>query len=579
MKTVQEESLPPILRISFPHFLSRESVVLLLLLLLAGFVLLFGLGKNSLRDYDEGIYAQVAREMVENKEWITLHFSGEPWFEKPPLSIWATAVLYKYFGINEFSARATSATAGCLVLLLTYSLGQFLFDRRVGFIAALLLLTSYEFIRQSRNGTMDMILTLFVYIIIYAYYRLRVGKQGWWYIIWGAFALGFLVKSWAVLIVLPVVVVSLFLDNNTINHLQSKQFWKGFILAVALILPWHLIMYIYHGDDFINRYLFYDFLVRSSTSLEGNVGGPRYYFDRLQHDFSPWFLLIPIGIVTSITEIFSSQFRTRILLIFVVIIFGFYSLFVQTKIFHYLTPIYPALAILIAGSLVMGFDDYRSTAFGGLIFAGLLATLIPSKRVFIPFYVLIFLLSAAHLLVRFLARGKTAMSEMRRSGEAQQKDSPFTNRLINKLLSLSNYCLLPTKNFFRLVVVILFLFLSSIGILRSRHLFQGVVSPVENISRIASSFYPLNEEPIIGLALPPNYEDAIVGPSAMFYSSRPILVAWSLDELSDFVDQGLQEIILGERFIKSLSEEYELTILAQSEPFVYANINRRRLLE
>ena len=51
--------------------------------LLACVVLLPLLGHKPLAEWDEGIYAEVSREML-GGSWLAPHWNGQLWFEKPP---------------------------------------------------------------------------------------------------------------------------------------------------------------------------------------------------------------------------------------------------------------------------------------------------------------------------------------------------------------------------------------------------------------------------------------------------------------------------------------------------------------
>jgi 4-amino-4-deoxy-L-arabinose transferase-like glycosyltransferase len=64
-----------------------------LLALLAAAAVLFtaGVGRGSLWDQDEAKYTQVAREILETGDPITLHVNGTPWFVHPPLYMWLQA--------------------------------------------------------------------------------------------------------------------------------------------------------------------------------------------------------------------------------------------------------------------------------------------------------------------------------------------------------------------------------------------------------------------------------------------------------------------------------------------------------
>ena len=58
------------------------------ILLLAGFctfLFFYGIAQFGLIGADEPRYAQVAREMLDRRDWITPTLGGHAWLEKPPL--------------------------------------------------------------------------------------------------------------------------------------------------------------------------------------------------------------------------------------------------------------------------------------------------------------------------------------------------------------------------------------------------------------------------------------------------------------------------------------------------------------
>ena len=125
------------------------------------------------------------------------------------------------------------------------------------------------------------------------------------------------------------------------------------------------------------------------------------------------------------------------------------------------------------------------------------------------------------------------------------------------------------------MVIVVCLFFTMVGLSKSRFLYQYSESPIEQIARAAGTADARWGETIIALAIGPDYEQAIVGPAAMFYSERPIKVAWVREELDLFTAQGPREIILGESYIDLLDDEYEVTALVRRSPFIYGIIERR----
>jgi len=88
---------------------------LLALVLVVALVRLAMLGTYPLMDTTEARYGDIGRVMAESGDWITPWFRpGIPFWGKPPLSFWCTALSFKLFGVNEFTARLPHWILGVL---------------------------------------------------------------------------------------------------------------------------------------------------------------------------------------------------------------------------------------------------------------------------------------------------------------------------------------------------------------------------------------------------------------------------------------------------------------------------------
>ena len=342
-----------------PFFLNRSDLSLILILIVfATFALFWKLGAGSLAAWDEAIYAQVSKETAQGGGWLTLHWEYKPWFEKPPLLVWATALLYRLFGVTEFWARAASAISGVLLVAVTYSLGKLAYNKQTGLLSALVLLTCYYFLSFSRFGTMDVMLTLFICLAIYAYLRLRE-NQKWWYMVWAACALALMTKGAGGLVAPAVIILALVFDRTVVNALRAREFWLGCGLALLIVAPWHILMLVRHGRAFIDEYLGYHVLARTTRTLEGHHTTPLYYFARLIDGFFPWCLLIPFAFVSSVREIRRGQRRSRLFVILCALVFALYTL-IPTRRPWYIVPLFPALAILVAAFIINLYQTYQT---------------------------------------------------------------------------------------------------------------------------------------------------------------------------------------------------------------------------
>jgi predicted membrane-bound mannosyltransferase len=92
-------------------------------------VFVSNLGVAALIEPDEGRNAEIAREILLLRDWVTPHYDFIARLDKPILFFDLVALSYKVFGISEWSARLPSALTAFGCLSLTYFLSRSLFGR------------------------------------------------------------------------------------------------------------------------------------------------------------------------------------------------------------------------------------------------------------------------------------------------------------------------------------------------------------------------------------------------------------------------------------------------------------------
>jgi 4-amino-4-deoxy-L-arabinose transferase-like glycosyltransferase len=78
-------------------------------MLLPMFFFLYGLDAFPLRDNNEGLYAEIAREMLAGGNYVVPHLNGVPYIEKPPLLYWLCALSMRLLGPTPAAARLVPA--------------------------------------------------------------------------------------------------------------------------------------------------------------------------------------------------------------------------------------------------------------------------------------------------------------------------------------------------------------------------------------------------------------------------------------------------------------------------------------
>ena len=188
---------------------------LLALTVVLGIPFLQFLGRLPLIDPDEGRYAEIPREMLEQGDLITPTLNYVKYFEKPPLLYWLNAASLKILGQTEFAVRLPSALCGLLTLLATYIIARKLYNRRTALFSAIILGTSIGFVLQSRIILTDMLLTFCLTaalgsFIIASQREERRSSPLPWYLLYLFCALAMLAKG-LIGIVFPVGIIFLYL--------------------------------------------------------------------------------------------------------------------------------------------------------------------------------------------------------------------------------------------------------------------------------------------------------------------------------------------------------------------------------
>src|SRR5579862_2009187 len=337
----------------------------------AAVALLWRLGATTLEGWDEGIYAEVAREMVARSNWLNPTWNFRPWLEKPPLLMWGMATGFRLFGVNEFWSRAPAALAGICLVLLTQAIGVRLRNLRTGVLSGLVLLSSYTFLFLARRGMTDAPLCLFLWLSVYAYLRARDGSPSWWLAVWSSMAMAFLTKSAAFAVAPAAIGIALASEKRWKTVAMARPFWYGAVLAAGISLPWPILMWLRHGAGFLHEFLGYQVISRAVTPLENGRTESLYYLKALLWGAFPWSLVFPLALVWGLSEARrNSNYRIVVLIPAVTLML---YLLVRTKLYWYLLPAYPAFAILVASlidSVCVRWVQFRGpvlAVFGGTI--------------------------------------------------------------------------------------------------------------------------------------------------------------------------------------------------------------------
>jgi 4-amino-4-deoxy-L-arabinose transferase-like glycosyltransferase len=329
---------------------------------LLGFCIVFyflALGRWELREPDETRYAQVAREIVEGGDWISMHLHGRPYLDKPPLFFWLIAgSSYLWGSVTPVSARFPSALLGSLTVLIVFFMGKALYDSRTGFLSALILATSFGFARFSTRAHIDATLTFFTTASFFSFLQwYRWNEEGSprqkdvrrlsIYGFYVSMALATLTKG-PIGIVFPLMPSLLFLlIQKDWRGIREMRLLSGLGLFLAIVLSWYLPAAFKGGQTFLNETLFHQTVDYYSTGWD-HPKPIYFYLANFPGSFLPWSLFLPGAMVYGYFEWRKGK-RKEVLFVFTwfIVIFLFLS-FSLAKRNLYLLPLYPAASLIVS---------------------------------------------------------------------------------------------------------------------------------------------------------------------------------------------------------------------------------------
>ncbi len=328
---------------------------LLALLLLAGVLFFIHLGGYDLWPPDEPRFALIAREMMQTGDYLIPRVNGVVYEEKPPLMFWGIALLSAPLGdVNEWTARIPSALAGLVTVVFAYWLARSMFDTRIAFWAALILITTFRFWWEARVGQLDMLLCAWLTMSCYGLWRWHKERRwGFLVLLYAGMALGAITKGPPGFIFpFLAVVVFYWRDKKEIKKLHPIV---GLILAgiplAAWLIPARMAASAEHqsgaGQMLVSN-VFRQTVQRFFVGVT-HANPPWYYLEHLPLDLLPWTLFLPWVAVWAWKRRKQSD-EIRFLLSWILPAFLFFCIAIEKRAI-YLLPLYPALAILFSCSI------------------------------------------------------------------------------------------------------------------------------------------------------------------------------------------------------------------------------------
>ncbi len=334
-----------------PPRLRRRSRLAVAAAVLAFLVLWFGnLDARRLIRPDEGRYAEIAREMAVSGDWITPRLNGIKYFEKPPLQYWATALSFRAFGQDEWTARLWPALMGALAVLVVWRAGRRVFGAEAGDLSGALAAGMLWIAANGHLNTLDMGLTAWLTVALAGFLwaqrdaALASERRAGMTVAWTGCALAVLSKG-LVGLVLPGGAVALYLLASRQWALLTRlRPLAGVLLVAALCAPWFVAVS-RANPEFARFFFVHEHFERFLTPVHRREAPWWYFLPLLLTGALPWTRLA-MRAAWDAWRPEGTDFRPRLFLLcwiaFPVLFFSASS----SKLPSYILPVFPALAWL-----------------------------------------------------------------------------------------------------------------------------------------------------------------------------------------------------------------------------------------
>lgn len=312
-------------------------------------------------DRDEPNIAQSTKQMIESGDYVDIRFQGTMHYTKPVGIYWLQAAIVRTaeaLGVPDARStiwlyRLPSLLGAIGAVLLTYWCALAFVGKRAAAMAALMVAASPVLAVEARLARTDTMLLLSIVtamtVLARAYLssddkNMQPGKP-LVAAFWTAIAAGILLKGLVIIMVVGLTAATLTIINRSLRWLTALYPTWGIAWLITLVLPWFVAIYVRTGNTFLLNSVVHDTLGKIGNSQESHGAPPGYYVALFFVTFFPGSVIAILAAPAIWAK--RSAPGVRFLLAWLIPAWIVFELSV-TKLPHYVLPLYPAIAILVA---------------------------------------------------------------------------------------------------------------------------------------------------------------------------------------------------------------------------------------
>lgn len=316
---------------------------------------------------DEGRYAGVAWEMIRSGDWLTPTLNGLPFFHKPPLFYWLTALSLKAFGLSLVAARMASVLGALLGAMALYGLVRRWGGARLAGWSVVALVTQPFYFGGAQYANLDMLVAgcMAATVALAAHAVLsREAGQPHRLALWGAYGmagLGLLAKGLIGLVLPGGIIVLWLLARGRWRAVPGLLSLPGLTVLALVAAPWFVAMQRLY-PDFFHYFFVYQHFQRFTQTGFNNMHAWWYYVPLIVGLTLPWVPAwiaarwwpgrpAPVPARTDAAPGHDMAALRWLMWSWLLVVVGFFSL-PASKLPGYVLPALPPLGFLVADALM-----------------------------------------------------------------------------------------------------------------------------------------------------------------------------------------------------------------------------------
>ena len=338
-----------------------------------------------LMEIDSVQYANISREMLQNKSFLQIFDQGKDYLDKPPMLFWLSSLSMYFFGINDFAFRLPSILMAILAIYSTYKFTLLYYSNEIAILAALILASTQAMFLITHDVRTDTMLMAWVILAIWQF-AIWLNNRKWHSLIiaFSAVAFGMMTKGPIALMVPIFSFVPHMLIHRNFKMLFRWEYLVGLIIIMILLIPMDIGLY--QQFDLHPEKVMYEKTGTSGirffywTQSFGRITGESvwhenddffFLFQNLLWGFLPWTLFLISGLISECTRIIRTKFiinKNEEWIVLPGFLITYTALGISNyQLPHYIYVVLPFTAIIAAKSLYSLVINWENKFFKNVI--------------------------------------------------------------------------------------------------------------------------------------------------------------------------------------------------------------------